>query len=141
MKLQIPRITRTLYLTDYAPEFVNGNGEPITFQVWVNPPRAKIREYDGLITRHGEAREKIATAEGQEERGQAARVLVDVSNEILAWYVELWSQHPDPDSHWTLEEMQEMNQNAIETDPGLYVWLGNQSWKMINEHRAAEKKS
>ena len=76
MKLNIPKLTRPLPLTDYAPELTHDDGSPAVVQVWVNPPQA-------LLTRHAELRARGQAAlkrvkEVGDDQAAAAEVVAEV---------------------------------------------------------------
>jgi len=128
MNLLIPKITRPVPLTDYAPELVaapvteGAATEPITVHVWVNPPRALLDEYWNAV----EAAQKAVAGAGE-------------WNGFFAdWYAQLWSQHPDSATHWTAQAVKTLA--ASDTDPALYVWLVQKSHELIAAHRRGEKK-
>jgi hypothetical protein len=114
MKIEIPVITEEIEFADYAPEF----GEAV-IQVRVNPPRGLLVEWDALIMGN---RQDLSPDEMQ---AISKRV-----NEILA---ELWS--------WPVEDVNELEQQAQETDPKLFAWLIGQTFKRIIEHRQMIKKN
>jgi len=55
---------------------------------------------------------------------------------LYAWYARLWSQSPDAETHWSVEELEKTN----EANPHLYEWLCHSSWALIEQHRADVKK-
>lgn len=112
MKINIPKITRALALTDYAPQMVDEAGKPVTLHVWVNPMR-------GVLERHAELA----------EAGDLTA--------LAAWWAQLWSQGPE-DTRWTVEEVQALS--ALDTDPGLMLWCMAQSFQMIRAHRSVNQK-
>lgn len=85
----------------------------VTIHVWVNPPREFLDRRKEL-------------------QGSA----------LWEWWAELWSQGPDPGSRWTGAEVEAlMAPDVADTDPGLMPWLIRQTWDLIAEHRAGEKKA
>lgn len=114
MKIIVPQIVRPIALTDYAPELRDETGAAITVWVWVNPPIAWISRLNAALT------------DAQAER-------------LDAMYAEAWSQHPDPATHWSAEDVRELM--ASETDPALFIWLARRTRDAIDAHRAGEKKT
>ena len=117
MKITFPKIVREFQLSEYAPE-VKGS-----IQVWVNPP---VKVLDELA----EAFKDYAKDNGQEK---AERFLSVVS--------VLLSQHSDPATHWTLEELQQLSEGAKETDPAFWWWFHNRILHEIQSHRMQLKKA
>lgn len=137
MPFSIPRITRPLLLTDYAPEFVADDGTPAVIHVWVNPPREFIQRHEELRRQRKELRTAIEKAEG-EAILPLARELAVADSEWVKWYAELWSQHRDPQTHWTPESVQVVF--GAESDPLLYEFLITESVGLINAHRTGNQK-
>lgn len=135
MRIIVPPITRPILLSDYAPELVRDNGEPITVYVWVNPPRRVLREFSDLNSEVRAIQEMADSADQEELSTRVARV----SGAISEWYAALWSQHRDTLTHWTADEVRELS--ASDADPALYDWLCARSWEAIRDYRAGQKKT
>jgi hypothetical protein len=120
MRIDIPKILRAIRLADYAAEF----GEAIVW-VWVNPPRARLLEYENI-----RARAQAAASDAESFRAASA--------EFATWYAEMWSQHADAEMHIDAAGVLQIAEQ--DTDPHLYVWLLEETWRLVNEHRAGEKK-
>jgi len=130
MNITIPRITRTVALSDFAPEF----GEAVVY-VWVNPPRDFLARYFSLL-----AEIKAAGEATKGKSKKAAGANRDrIGNDIILFFSELWSQNPDPETHWPREHIIDLINN--ETAPGLYVWLTSKSIKEITAFQSASKKN
>lgn len=134
MHIIVPPITRPIRLTDYAPELVREDGEPVTVWAWVNPPARMIDEMQALRERSKTVRDQLAAgaADLQGEIGA-------ISEAVSAWYAAIWSQHADPATHWTAADVLALD--ASETDPGLGGWLKTRTWEAIAAHRSAQKKA
>jgi hypothetical protein len=137
MPFTIPRITRPLLLTDYAPEFVKEDGKPAVIHVWVNPPREFIQKHESLRVQRKRLRAELEKAEG-EQILPLARELAVADDEWVKWYAELWSQHAEAETHWTPEAVWQVF-NA-EGDPQLYDFLITESIGLINAHRTGTQK-
>lgn len=135
MKINLPRITRALALTDYAPEMVDAEGKPLTVHVWVNPPRAMMREHTELTLNAIELREALGKPE-QAAEAVATRV-AQAGNALAGWYAEAWSQHTDAATHWTMEEVLALGAE----EPALYRWLTRRTIELIDAQRDAAKKN
>ncbi len=154
MKIEIPKVVLAAPMGEYAPELQGKN-----LYVWVNPPRERLQAYDELVTSLQErelekARETLAPdepkdAKGTEDKGlgrvfeQVKRMLsvkrqtsdgIDVK--LLQWYAEIWSQGIDADTHWSVDELRELE----ERDPSFLSWMIAKTWETRNEHLARKKK-
>ena len=112
MKFEIPKIHVELRLSDYAPEF----GDAV-IQVRVNPPRSLIEEWGRLIELA-----KVPDADASE--------INQGMNNVIA---QLWG--------WPTEDVTELENASLETDPALMRWLVRKTWELIMLHRAAIKKN
>jgi len=131
MEIVIKKIIRPLDLAAFAAEHAG-----VQIRVWVNPTRAFRQERNALLT---EFAEKL-------EASKAAKKSKDVGNEtwrtdwearFTAWFVKLWSQDPDPATHWTLEQV-----NALEEqDPRLVQWMTEASLNLLAEFGTLQKKA
>jgi len=134
MDIVIPRLTAPVSLSDYAPEF-----EGVTVYVWINPPRDAMKNYFALSDEHKSTLDTINDpATSGADLKKAITQLAKISDGIIAWWVELWSQHRDPETHWTVDGVTALINS--DTDPALYGWLCGQSLNFITEHRAKSKK-
>ena len=116
MKINLPRITRPLPLSEYLPEA----GEQC-LQVWVNPPLFVLARLAAL---ERAARESSADPE---KTGQA----------LMSWYAECWSQHPDPATHWTVDEVS----IVVKEQPDFYLWTIRRTFALIAQYQAEQKKA
>lgn len=149
MQVKIAKIIEPIDLGDYAADM---KGQ--TVQVWVNPDLATLRRRELLIEKYnrmtsamlelgkkaGSAPEAGRAKLAKETKAQIEEfnefALGEFASDINAWFAELWSQSPDPSSHWTLDELVKLN----EADPAFYQWLKNRSVEMLAQHRNHEKK-
>ena len=140
MKLNIPKITQAIPLTDYAPELVHDDGSPAVVWAWVNPPAALINTHSALRARAQAALKTIKEA-GGDQAVQAAQMheLREVGAGLQAVFAELWSARSDPETHWTPEEVAALANNA--ENPALYGWLTNRTLAAINEYRSGLRKN
>jgi len=149
MKLNIEKVIQPLDLGDYA-EAMKGQ----ILQIWVNPPMAIIRRRELLLVKYNllldamktraknadaaaeKTREKIAEEVGKQIDNFNSYASGEFTDGINDWFSDLWSQHHDPATHWTRQELVDLN----EADPALYQWLKNQTIEAIAAHKAGEKK-
>lgn len=130
MQIQVKSIIRPLDLGDYAKEL---QGQAV--QVWVNPSRE-------MLGRRSQLEDELRTRADEAKTAEAAQAMEVYVREVFEpglrqWFADLWSQHPDPATRWTMAEIIELEQQ----DPALIVWLNTRSMQMILEHRRVEKKS
>jgi hypothetical protein len=128
-KINVPKVVRPLKLAEYAPEF---EGEIL---VWVNPPRSILSMYAGLAGAAEGALVELRAA-GTEE---AAQKVEKTGRALIEWYAGIWSQGPE-DTRWPVEQIKELIEGTVDTDPRLWPWLAAQTLRMISEHRAMVKK-
>lgn len=147
MQITISKIVRPINLEDYAPELVRVDGKPLLVWVWVNPTRDMMDRRRRQLQVGSDAYKALGQAmEGQEggrvlstdERTQILTDLHVTGTEMAAWFAEIWSQHADVGTHWTVDEV--LGLGLSETDPGLYPWLQRRTLREISDHRSAEKK-
>jgi len=132
MKLNIPVVVRPIRLSDYAPEY----GEQVV-EMWVNPPREKRLEYYSITERYRDGLAAIEQAD-EDAISDLAEQIVDLANELYAWYADMWSQGADS---WTVEEVREIAEAAIDRDPRLWAYLQERSLDIVGEYRRQKKAS
>lgn len=149
MKLNIAKVIRSLDLAEYAEAY---KGQ--TVHVWVNPDMGTLRRRELLVEKYnrmlkdmldlGKQVDGIPEA-ARQAMAEQARTQIEAFNTfalgeftdgINKWFAELWSQGSDPATHWTVEELVNLNEH----DPALYQWMKNQSVEMLERHREREKK-
>jgi hypothetical protein len=146
MKFEIKKVVRALALAEYAEEYKDQ-----TISVWVNPSVDTLRERDRLIGEYGTRLAEIRPLEAEPAEGAEKKRPVDpdlpkkvdvfmewkasVFDEFFhQWFAALWSHGPET---WTADECRDLGLK----DPALYQWLKDRSMRMIEEHRAREKKA
>ena len=134
MKVNIPRVVRPIALSDYAPEF----GEQV-IQMWVNPPREKRLAFAEIMDRYRDTLAQIEQAEADDSAlADLAQQIVGQAGELHAWYAEMWSQGGD---EWTAEQVKELAEAALDTDPGLWDFVQERSLDLMQEYRRRKKAS
>ena len=132
MKVNIPKVTRPIRLSDYAPEF----GEQV-IEMWVNPPRETRLAFSGIMDRYRDTLAQIEEAEeGAPELADMVQAVVDQAGELHAWYAEMWSQGEDD---WAAEQVKELVEAALDTDPGLWEYVQERSLDLMREYRRRKK--
>ena len=155
MKFEIPKTTRFLALQEYDPE--NASLAGVGIHVWVDPPRQVLQEFDSLNHNFRQLLDRlIKTGKGKQKPLSGAERLAgwlkavtsrekdsrfkdeteSYRRSIQAWYTRLWSQNPDAETHWTVAELEKIN----DQNPRLYEWLCVSSWALIEKHREDVKK-
>ena len=127
MKINIPKVTQPIALSDYAPEF----GEQV-IEMWVNPPREKRLAFAGIMDRYRDTLARIEQAEDSDDLADLTQQIVDQAGELHAWYAEMWSQGED---EWTAEQVKELTEAALDTDPGLWDFVQARSLDLMQEYR------
>lgn len=151
MKINIPKVIVPVSMAEYAPELAGK-----ALQVWVNPPKQLLQAYDDLLTSlqasELESARKMLEMPAQEEKrsplwkafDQAAHWVQrkketkqeGVSQALLEWYANLWSQGHDAETHWTVEELRTLEQE----DPTFLSWMIAQTWQARKAHMELKKK-
>jgi len=133
MKINIPKVTRPIRLSDYAPEF----GEQV-IEMWVNPPRDVRLEFARIADEFKAVRDALAAVEDADEAGELVQQITDLGQSIYAWYAQMWSQAGD---EWTVEDVQEFANEALELDPALWDYVQETSLDLMQAYRRQKKAS
>jgi len=145
MKFEFTKITEAVDLGEYH---VSYQGQVV--HVWVNPPKSVRREREGLLRLYaGFFRQVIdETPTRKPLLGRVMRFFIktlpteqekrlqEAQRKVYGWFAQLWSQHTDTETHWSVYEISELN----ETDPALYAWLIGRSVLKIDTFRIDKKK-
>ena len=115
MKIDFPKLTREIDLAEYHPDIQE------KMCVWVNPSK---KELDALSN----AFDKYKDSEGEEK------------DDLLLQVSSLLSQGAK-DTHFSVDELQEMVSKTSETDPAFWGWVLGKVFSAISEHRARVKKN
>lgn len=142
MKLEIPKIVRTLDLGQYADEIA------LEMQVWVNPPAKLLLQHDMNVAISRKTSREIEALQRSEVKVEDFDARLEALTKTLAAsgaavcevMAELWSQGTDVESRWTAADVKELINSTYTTDPGLYTWMHDQTMDMIQEHRTQRKK-
>jgi hypothetical protein len=131
------KITRPIDLGKYYDEY---RGQVV--HVWVNPPKTIRREREVLLQTYAKLIHEVSLPVAKQGKGAAQilqllqmkltpsqdKRLHDLDRKFSEWFTVLWSQHADSESHWTVDEIDELK----EVDHALYNWLVEQSILMID---------
>ena len=131
MKINIPKVVRPIRLSDYAPEF----GEQ-AIQMWVNPPRELRLRYFDITEDYKAVRDQLEQSEEGDDLTPLVERVVELANGIYAWYAEMWSQGG---GEWTMEDVQEFAQAAMDTDPALWDFVQESSLDVLQAYRRQKK--
>ena len=141
MKFEIKPLVRPICLSEYAEEY----GEQVIW-VWVNQPRAVrvahaeiVSDFEGVVEER-----RVLTESGDEVDDQAVaehgEKLDELSRRLYGWFADVWSRHPDEETHWTADDVDEMVDACLDADPRLWSWIQSEHWRLITEHREGVKK-
>jgi len=154
MKFEFVKIILPLELADYIAAYAGQR-----LQVWVNPPRAMKQEREEIIRRSGQILKGIIDGQqssviSSQSSGKPflKRVLgifkrqMDsvelnavrrMNADMFGWLSRIWSQHEDPESHWTVDEIPVV----YDSDPALYQWMVRRTIEMMESFRTEKKKA
>ncbi len=143
MKINIPKILEEIDLTEHHHAYVDKEGKPVIVHVWVNIPNEKRTVLFGIATEAYRASDLLAQA-GKIKAKKAARGKVAEAMGIMdeqrqvryEIFGELWSQHSDPETHWTPEEVEKLYEDV----ESLFYFLQERTGTLIQEHREGTKK-
>lgn len=121
-------LVRPLRLAEYAPEFGDA-----AFWVWLDVPPALIAEYEAALDRAARARQAVVAIDEGGDAAKLAEELVAAADGLFAWFAVIWSQGPDPATHWTRDEVRQFVTRAMETDPVLWDWVAHRTTDWIAE--------
>lgn len=134
--MKIPNAVRPIRLAEFLPEF----GDQVVY-VWVNPPRDVLIRRAEQIKRAVSIRKQLGELKGlTDDQSKAlveslAKDLEQVGEQMIVWLAEIWSQHAEPETHFSVEDVKALANASIDQEPELYAWLIGQTMKLIAEHR------
>jgi hypothetical protein len=149
MKFEIPKTVRFLDFREYDPE--NAALAGVGIHVWVDPPRsalleldrlngsylAEMKRYGGTLGPAGAKKPGLGMLFRKAREQGAFRSFVDsYHRSVYAWYARIWSQAADPETHWTVAEVQQVD----EANTVLLEWMYRKTFELIEQHRADTKK-
>lgn len=142
MNVPYKKIVRHVDLGEYAEEY-----RGVLVYVWVNPPRDTMQRYFDLVQENNAAQEATRKLQAAIEAdtpptlAEVERAAVDaqrIGRAFLEWWAEIFSQHANEETHWTVEGLAELM--TSETDPALYRFLTTSARDLQIEHRVNGKK-
>ncbi len=137
-KFDLKPITRPIDLGDYAPEYAGA-----TFHIWVNMPRGLLNEWYLLQRATADLVDAVRRDQTDDQAALDRRSTQwqDIDAQLNAWYARAWSQHSDADTHWTADEVRDLSDQLVSSDPQAWVWLNRQCQLTITEYRTRERKN
>ena len=134
MKFNIPKIIKSLEMSEYD-EAMKG----LALRVWVNPPsgvHASYWKFQASLAKLSKKLESLKDSDTKEVVDINTEI-ENVNQEIFAWYSNIWSQDEDPDTHVSVEEIE----NMTDEDPALWGFVATGTTRMIREHRDNQRKN
>jgi hypothetical protein len=128
----LPKVTRELRLSGYAPEY-----DVAVVDVWVTPPRKTMHELYEI--QRGVA-ELVANTDGLTDK-LVGEQYTALSGRTFAWLAEIWSQGADPARHFTVEQVGQLSDHLADTDPKCWAWLVQSTISLIESHREGNRKN
>ncbi len=137
MKIIIPKKLAEIQLGEYHPELAG----KVTI-VWLNPPRTVLQERVRMQKAAYNAIERSMSTlrtEGEDKANvdQLLDSIETAKDEVNGWYAQIWSQGPDADTHWTVEEIRQ----TLEESPNFLTWLIERTNALLDQTASAEKKA
>src|SRR5688500_13724234 len=151
MKFNFSKIILPLDLGEYHEAYTGQ-----VLQVWVNPPRAMRLERETIIKEYPQALRKLAvsiqqsatplspsstspqiSAERSGDLGGEIEVVNAINRKMFVWLVAIWSQHADPETRWSLDEVI----TVYDADPAFYTWMTRRTIELMDEFRDGQKKA
>lgn len=141
--INIPKIFKSIKLSDYAPEF--GDAE---IKVQVNPSKSILIERDRLVIEVGTLKESIkgCTEQSPSDEKPIEKITEEVKllgealrlkiGQLHDWYANIWYQDDQPMSK---EDIAQIFEASLDTDPRFGVWLSDRTADLILEHRNYQK--
>ena len=110
MKIKIPKVVAPVDFGEYTEEL---RGQSLW--VWVNPPMEVLQLHAQIVT-------------AKSETG---------GDDLRAWYAAIWSEGIEADTHWTADELRELERK----DSALFGWMIGETWNARREHIDRKKKA
>jgi hypothetical protein len=139
MQIKIQRVVRTLNLYEFEPEY---GSEFI--EIWVNPTSLLTDKWIDLVENASALRKEISQMISVQADAEKMRPVLGglevISNQIIEWLAEIWSQGA-VDTHWSVEDVRALINECTEKDMALYEWLVRRTSEMIRDYRLEKKKA
>lgn len=135
MKFNIPTIVKSVDLGEYDQAY---KGQEIW--MWVNPPKRMRREFDQINKDIRDAVKSLLEELTDEEKQQIKEEVEKLQAQQAAWWAEMWSQHEDEETHWSVEDVQILLEESADKDPQLWNFLTETSLERLKEHIIGNRK-
>lgn len=162
MKINFPKIVRPIDLGEYAAEM---QGQVI--HVWVNPPSNDIvamaefykasLDLENLPNNIETVKEHLASIKKPTEKQKAEHEKMlafygkrlkeledekykDAYDKYLGYLSSLLSQGSNKETHYSVEELRELEKASQKTDPAFWGWFQTRVIDATNDHRLGRKK-
>lgn len=140
--IEIRPVYRRIDLRDYF-----GEGEAGDFDVWVNPPsrlterwfelQGKRKEVLDELDRLAKKETKKPGSVSDEDREAMRKTLPELNDGFYEWLSQMWRfAGKEP----TRSEIREFAERCEKDDLTFYLWLIDETWRLLNEHRDLSKK-
>jgi len=136
LDLGYQKITRPMNLGSYHQAY-----KAITFEVWVNLPRAVRETYADLQRKNRELenvfRMQIKALGSTSDEAEHERLngeiealnkdMITLNDEVYAWYAQVWGESP--------EKVREFAKTLLDQEMiGLWKWMQTETWALITMH-------
>jgi len=139
-KIKIRKVVRQLDLDDYF-----GTGESEYIHVWVNPPRSIREQHNRNIQESKDVIKDLAALKEDKDATEnqyktIGERLQAVNLAMHEYWATIWSQGKDESTHWTADEVKELQSAALEDDPILWKFVTDMSIGMMNDYLNGQSK-
>ena len=138
-KIKIRKVVKPLDLDDYY-----GTGESEVIQVWVNPPRYLRDRLNDAVDKIKALTKELAHDDPKEDRVKViGKTLIMHGETIRDFWSTVWSKHKDESTHWSVEDVEQLQKDCNDHDPGLWSFITTMSIGMMNDYinQSAKKES
>lgn len=134
MKFNIPKIVKSISLGEYDESLSEQK-----IWMWVNPPKKMRREFDEI--QQGIREQVNLLLEASEEKKQKIKKAIEkLQAENSVWWAEMWSQSEDKETHWSVEDVEQLLEKCADKDPQLWSFLIDTSLELLKAHIVGERK-
>jgi len=136
-RIKFRKVIRDLDLDEYYD-----TGEIEIIRVWVNPPRSIRNEYNEITESSRELLEALSKADPENKSAlkEIGRRMKENADRYLEIWALLWSQDKNETTHWSPDEVAQLQKDCEDHDPGLWQFITTLTIGMIVDYINASQK-